>query len=136
MGMLYKDDNVTRNLRLVAEGALPEFGRAMFAEIEENETPECAARCPVKNGDLVSTIRTTPLVIGPKTVKCGTTAGGPSRKSGKYVDYAIKVHEMTELYHPHGQAKYIESTYRESAPFILRRVADRVDLKRMARGRR
>lgn len=134
MALLIKSDTVTRNLRLLADGALPEFGRAMHEEIEEIETPECAARTPVKTGDLQSTVRTTPLVLGPRTVKCGTTAGGVS-SSGRYVHYAVKVHEDTEAYHANGQAKFIESTYRDSAPHILARVAKRANLAKLVKAR-
>ena len=126
-GMKLDIDRVTRNLRFIAQGALPEFGRAMFDEIEEKETPECAARTPVDTGALKSTVRTTGPVLGPKTVKVGTTAGGPT------APYAVKVHEDTEVYHRVGQAKFIESTYRESAPFLLERVAKRANLGKLVK---
>jgi hypothetical protein len=41
------------------------------------------------------------------------------------------VHEDTEVYHPRGNAKFIERPYRESSPFIMERVAKRVDLKKL-----
>lgn len=121
----WSEGTVRRNIRAIMDGAPKEFGRAMYQEINEVETPECQARCPVKTGLLRSTIRT----VGPdytnKTIKVGTIAGGPG------VEYAIPVHENTGVYHPNGQAKFIESVYRESGRFLLRRVADRVRLAKL-----
>lgn len=131
MGLRLETDRVIGNIRLLAKGALPEFGRAMYEEIDEVETPECQNRTPVDTGDLQSTVRTTPLVLGPKTAKCGTSAGGYASITGRYVNYAVKVHEDTEAFHANGQAKFIESTYRDSAPYILERVARRVRLARL-----
>ena len=130
---------VTRNLQIIRESGLRAYGEAMFQDTEEVETPECRARVPVDTGDLLSTIKTVGPVYRGKTVRVGTEAGGAAA-SGKYVDYAIRVHEDTEVYHPYGEAKYIERPYREFAPSKLERVARRVDLaamtKRRGRGRR
>jgi hypothetical protein len=42
--------------------------------------------------------------------------------------YAIPVHENMSAFHPNGQAKFLESTLLESAPFMLRRIAARVQM--------
>lgn len=47
---------------------------------------------------------------------------------GGAVDYAVWVHEILDNFHPVGRAKYLESTLNESAPFMARRIAERLKL--------
>ncbi len=47
---------------------------------------------------------------------------------GGAVDYAAWVHEILENFHPVGQAKYLESTLNESAPYMAQRLAERLKL--------
>ena len=46
--------------------------------------------------------------------------GGPA------APYAVVVHEDLEAFHPTGQAKYLESTIMQSAPFMLDRISKRL----------
>lgn len=128
----YDDKTVIRNIRLIRDSHQKVWADAAYQEIEAVETPECQVRTPVKTGDLQSTVRTEGPIIRGKTIFVGTVAGGLA-SSGRDVDYAISVHENTEAYHANGQAKFIESVYRESAPFLPERIAHRIDLSRMMR---
>jgi len=47
-------------------------------------------------------------------------------------EYAAKVHEDLEAHHDEGQAKYLESVLKEVAPYMSKRIARRLDLKKMA----
>lgn len=51
--------------------------------------------------------------------------GGPS------APYAIVQHEDMEFFHKVGQAKFLESTINESAPYLLARIAKRIQLNRL-----
>ena len=51
--------------------------------------------------------------------------GGPS------APYAIVQHENMEFFHKVGQAKFLESTINESAPYLLARIAKRIQLNRL-----
>lgn len=42
--------------------------------------------------------------------------------------YAVYVHEDLEAYHPNGQAKFVESVLKESAPYLGERLARRLRL--------
>jgi hypothetical protein len=105
-----------------------EYTRALMAEIDEIETPECRARTPVDTGNLVNTVKTFGPEFRGNQVLAGTTAGGPE------APYAPIVHEDLDAHHRVGQAKFIESVYRESAPYLPARVAARMDMARAFRG--
>ena len=51
--------------------------------------------------------------------------GGPA------APYAIVQHENIEFFHKVGQAKFLESTINESAPYLLARIAKRIQLNRL-----
>lgn len=125
---LINDNTVIRTLRFGAKAAQAEFGRALFEELDTVETPECRRRTPIDTGALVSTIRTFGPIYRGTLIEAGTTAGGDA------APYAWFVHEDLEAYHRVGQAKYIESTYREAAPFLTQRVGRRIILRRILRG--
>jgi len=121
-------DKVQRKLRHAATvGQREEYGPALFAEIDEVETPECRARTPIDTGALVNTVRTVGPEYRGQFVFCGTVAGGPD------APYAPYVHENLEAHHPVGQAKFIESVYRESSAYLPARVARRIDMRRILR---
>lgn len=92
--------------------------KAMRIETEIDAT-ECKQRTPVDTGALRSSIH----VVGPSEdgdrLVTAIVAGGPS------APYAIKVHEDLEAFHKVGEAKFIESVVRESAPFIRDRITKR-----------
>lgn len=86
------------------------------------ELVEVKERTPVKTGAL----RDSEHLEGPhwkwNKVTVEIVAGNDS------IDYAWPVHEDLSMFHPHGQAKYIESVLFESAPFMASRIAKRVHL--------
>lgn len=117
---LVDTDGIRRKIASLQRELPNEVGRAIRVEAEIEAT-ECKRRTPVDTGALRSTIH----VEGPTTevggsISCTIVAGGPA------ADYAIHVHENLEAYHPVGQAKFIEEPLRESAPFLLGRIAKRL----------
>jgi hypothetical protein len=100
--------------------AVPDImGKALYAEAQIERT-ESMKRTPVDLGPL----RASHTVFPPKgqgdTVTVDIAVGGPS------ASYAVIVHEDLMATHTTGQAKFLESTLRESAPHMAARVAKRV----------
>lgn len=112
-------------------------------------TPErvAAALFYVGNQEMTEAKKRTPVDVNyaggrkpphPGQLRDSGTVHPPERKGNKTtvlltfggaaVDYAIYVHEILENFHPIGQAKYLESTLNESAPYILQRVGERLKL--------
>lgn len=123
-GLDFDSGTVTKRLQIIRKRGLHEFGEAMYDEFREVELPEVQAATPVRTGKLQASERVTGPDYRGTTVRVGIVAGGVNG-----VDYAIPVHEM----HP-TMNKFIERPLRESAPFILERVARRVKLYRMMQG--
>jgi hypothetical protein len=113
-----------RLLRLAAE-APKEVGRALYeeAKIEEKESRE---RTPVLTGALRASHETSKPRID-RDISVTIRVGGPS------APYALPVHENLDAFHKVGQAKFLESTLLESAPYMAQRIAKRIDLNRAAR---
>ena len=81
---------------------------------------ESMRRTPVETGTLQKTHHTSePVQRGP-FVEVAITAGGPK------APYAVAVHERTEVFHNPGQAKFLESTILEDAPYFLKRIGARL----------
>lgn len=107
--------NVDRLSRDVTQAA----GRALREEAEIEMT-EAKHRTPVDTGAL----RASGRVEGPHvqsdeiavTLQFGDAAA----------TYALYVHENLEAFHKVGQAKYLESTLVESAPYMADRIARRL----------
>jgi hypothetical protein len=100
--------------------AVPDImGKALYAEAQIERT-ESMKRTPVDLGPL----RASHTVFPPKgtgnEVTVDIAVGGPSAA------YAVIVHEDLDATHKTGQAKFLESTLRESAPHMASRVAARV----------
>ena len=108
-------------LMAIAKNTPKKIGAALYREAQIEMT-ESKKRVPVDTGALRSSgVVQKPVFDGKNTsVKLGY--GGPS------VDYALKVHEDLEAFHKVGQAKYLESVLMESAPYLLQRIANRIDL--------
>ena len=58
----------------------------------------------------------------------GGVAKVVTRKGDTFVGYAYIVHEDLEALHKVGQAKYLSSVIDESRPYMLARIAKRLDL--------
>jgi hypothetical protein len=92
--------------------------RATRIEMEVDAT-EAKERTPVDLGTLKGTVHVTGPTEQGDTIVTAIVAGGPA------APYAIYVHEDLEAFHKVGQAKFIESVIRESAPFMHDRIARR-----------
>lgn len=81
-----------------------------------------------------------PKGVVPGTLRASGRVGEPVREGrrisvtmsfgGAAIDYAIVQHENPDFHHTTGQWKYLESVLNESRPYMLRRIAKRVDLNK------
>lgn len=117
-------DKLASRLESFARRFPDEIGRALYAEAEVEMT-EAKRRTPVKTGTLRGSGHVEPPRYRGREISVTMAFGGPAR------GYAIQVHENLGAYHPVGQAKFLESTVRESAPYLAARVSRRVRLNRM-----
>lgn len=97
--------------------AVPQAGQDALRAEAEIEMTEAKRRTPVLTGALRASGVVQP-VEGQLAVTL--TFGGPAAA------YAIWVHENMEAFHRTGQAKFLESTLLESAPYIAQRIATRI----------
>lgn len=114
-------DRTARQIRKAAAGGIREF-----AEIEMTEAKDLV---PVDTGALRSSGHVIQPVEGDDlTAKMGF--GGPAgignlgESNAVDVGYALIVHENLDTFHPVGQAKYLETPFRQSAIFFAARVAN------------
>lgn len=119
------DKAVIARLRSMAEAFPRAVAAALQAELEVEST-ESQRRTPVETGALRASHRVEVRRDG-ANIEGTISVGGPS------AGYAVYVHENLEAFHPVGQAKFLESTITESAPFMARRLAARIDLRQVAR---
>lgn len=112
-------DRVADELRGIARHLADAVGPALRAEAEIEMT-EAKRRTPVDTGAL----RGSGHVAGPKHSGRDTQVtlafGGPA------APYALFVHENLDAHHPVGQAKFLEGTLHESAPYLAQRIARRI----------
>lgn len=101
----------------------------------EIEATEARKRTPVYTGP------TGPGKPIPGLLKASIKVEGPEAR-GRYLTiwisagglagaYAIPQHENLDYFHEIGQAKYIESVLMESRPYIMARIAKRINFARM-----
>lgn len=112
------------NIKKVAREFPGEAAAALYQEAQIEMT-ESKRRVPVEHGIL----RASGFVAEPqhsgKNISVTMSYGGAAE------DYAIIQHERLDYHHPlGGQAKYLESVINESRPFMLARIARRMDLNR------
>lgn len=98
--------------------------RAAYVEMSV-ERQESMRRTPVKTGALRSS-HTLKVTRNWREVTATIGVGGVA------APYAVHVHENLEALHPNGQAKFLESTIRESLPFLAARIARHLDVKGLA----
>jgi hypothetical protein len=98
--------------------------KALYQEglIEETESRK---RTPVEFNTLRSSHVTERTEWDGNTAYVRIVVGGPA------APYALYVHENLEAHHNVGQAKFLESTLNESAPFIAARVAKRIEMAKL-----
>lgn len=113
-------DLVSANLaQLVAQS--PKLAGLALRSEAEIEMTEAKRRVPVKTGALRGTGHVVPPAVEGGQIVVKLQFGGPA------VDYALEIHENLEMFHPRGgQAKYLESVVKESAPYLAQRVATRL----------
>jgi len=110
---------IRRKLQKMMQDTPREVSKAvrMEAEIEATESKR---RTPVDLGNLKASIHVEGPEISGNQISATIAAGGPA------APYAVYVHEDLSAYHKVGQAKFIESTLKESAPFLPARIAKRL----------
>ena len=117
-------DQVVARLRSLASRMQPAIGRALYAE-GQIERQESMRRTPVDTGALrASHVLEGPMYSG-RDIWVRIGVGGPA------APYAVVVHENMDAFHKVGQAKFLESTILESAPYIARRVAVRLKISEL-----
>jgi hypothetical protein len=116
------DRQVSQKLANILERFPQVAGEALVAELEIDRD-EVEERTPIKTGLLRSTIRVDGPHVNGKQVRASIQAGGPE------TPYALEVHENLDIFHPHGQAKFVESVHNESSPHMTARIGRRIDLK-------
>lgn len=117
-------DTVRAKLERLAKQIPNEVAQALYAEAQI-EAAESRRRTPVDTGDLRRSHHVTKPDLGGRRISVSIEVGGPA------APYAILVHEDLEAFHPVGQAKFLESTLLESAPYMAQRVARRIELTRL-----
>lgn len=102
------------------------------------EMAESRRRAPRDTGRLKRSHRVTrvqvPSKSGRQTYSVGIAAGSDV-VSPNTAWYALIVHENVGANFKEGQAKFLESTLRESAPYMADRIARRLDLRNLVKGR-
>lgn len=114
-------DSVSPKLAAIVVSNPMRVGIALYQEalIEEQESRR---RTPVKKGVLKGSHETDKPKISGMDISVTIRVGGPA------APYAVHVHENLEAYHPNGQAKFLESTIRESAKHMASRVGKRLNI--------
>ena len=107
----------------------PDYVGAALYQEAQIEMTEAKRRTPVDTGRLRASGRVALPVREGRRISVTLSFGGAA------APYAIYVHENLEANHASppfggGQAKFLESTINESAPYMLARIARRVDLNK------
>ncbi len=105
---------------MVKQGAAALYQEALVEKIE------MIHRCPKDTGNLRDSHEVLKPVIDGSDVSVSIMAGGPA------APYGLFVHENLEAHHAIGEAKWMERTIHESAPFLAERIAKRIDLNSAA----
>ena len=117
--LLADTKNLRRKIAQLQREMPKEVERAVRMEAEVEAT-ESKRRTPVDTGALRASIHVEGPVMEGKAIGAAIVAGGVA------APYALAVHEDMDAYHAVGQAKFIESTLKESAPFLPQRIAKRL----------
>ena len=94
---------------------------ALYQEAEVEMT-ESKRRCPVDVGTLRDSGHVQAPVEDANGVSVTMGYGGAAES------YAIRQHEDLSFFHKVGEAKFLESVLRESAPYLVERIAKRMKL--------
>lgn len=112
---------VIGNIKKLEKGVPLLAAAALYQEalIEQKESMK---RTPVDTGTLRNSHETSAPYWKGKFLNVDIQVGGPA------ASYAVVVHEDLEAFHRHGEAKFLENTIKESAPYMLARIAKRMKL--------
>lgn len=108
-------------LRAFAKKFPDDVEKALYREAQIEMT-ESKRRVPVDTGVLRASGHVQDPVRKGQNISVTLAYGGAAET------YAIIVHEDLEAHHRVGQAKYLESVLKESAPYMAQRVAARIKL--------
>jgi hypothetical protein len=117
--------NVQARLKKFRKSLVLQAGRALVEEAQV-EQKESMKRTPVDTGALRASHETSDFTLGKDTIEVSIKVGGAS------APYAVAVHEDLSAFHKHGQAKFLESVIRESAPHMASRVSRRLHMNKAA----
>lgn len=120
---------MVRRLRAFAQKYPDRVGAAIYAEAQVEMT-EAKKRTPVSPTPA-------PAGVVPGQLRASGKVGKPERKGrditvtlsfgeGPSADYVVPQHERLDYIHTTGQAKFLESTLDESAPYMAARLARRL----------
>lgn len=125
-------EQVRRALRRLNGTANEAFARELFREGETIMT-ESKQLVPVDSGALRSTGHVTPPVREAGTLRVTLAYGGPAgaegvsdEGKGRYVGYALHVHEDLTARHTVGGPKFLERPALEATPGMATRMAVRI----------
>ncbi len=112
---------------------------ALYVEAQIEMT-ESKRRCPVSptKAQFKAMGRSMPKNLRPGTLRASGYVAKPVREGrkisvelgygGAASDYAVVQHERLDYRHTTGQAKYLESVLNESRPYMLQRIAQRLQI--------
>jgi hypothetical protein len=123
-------DRIAANLRAISKN-MPEIAERALIEEAEIDKIEAVKRTPIDTGDLRASAR---VVAERRDLQRRDLAAskvyitfGDDTEGREGVFYAVYVHEDPDAYHPVGEYKFLESTLKESAPFMSERVSRRIE---------
>jgi hypothetical protein len=94
------------------------FSAALYDEaLRADARAQSEDMAPWDTGRMKQTHYVSPPTESGRTIVC---------EIGYGVDYAIYVHERTELHHPHGQAKWLQKTLDEVASGFVARIGKKM----------
>jgi L-serine deaminase len=128
-GVYQGSGDIRKNLAKLIREYPKQVASATKAELQI-EKRESMKRTPWRTKKLMNSHQVIEPVIERGRIYSGVSAGNEETQS-----YDVIIHEDLELHHPHGQAKFLESTMRESARFMAARIAKRVELKVIVDGK-
>lgn len=126
---------MSRKLKKLAEEYPKMVAAASFTELNI-EKKESMRRTPVDSGALRDSHKVIEPEIRGTQIMTGISVGDWNVNNRGEVtnQYAIPVHEDIFAEHMEGQAKFLESTLRESERFMLARIGRRVEMRLRAVG--
>ena len=121
MAIQLKIDTVIGNINQLEQTLPLKVAAALYQEALVVQK-ESMKRTPVDTGALRASHETSPPRWKGDSLEVTIKVGGPA------AGYAAPVHELTEIKHENGRAKFLESAVHEAASTLLERVAKRMKL--------